>query len=60
MKEYLSQNKVDFTDYDVSKDEVRLEEMFNISGSLGVPVLTIDGEVLKGFNRKKIEKLLAG
>ncbi|MBT7290430.1 MAG: NrdH-redoxin, partial [Chloroflexi bacterium] len=30
MKEYLSQNKVDFTDYDVSKDEVRLEEMFNI------------------------------
>jgi hypothetical protein len=34
--------------------------MFNLSGQLGVPVITIDGKVLKGFNRKKIESLLGG
>ena len=58
MREFLSQKDIDYVDHDVSKDKVRLEEMFKISGGLGVPVLTIDGKVLKGFNKKKIESLL--
>jgi len=58
VREFLSQKDIDYVDHDVSKDKVRLEEMFKISGDLGVPVLTIDGKVLKGFNKKKIESLL--
>ena len=60
MKEFLSQKGIKYADYDVSKDKVRLEEMVKISDQLGVPVITIDGKVLKGFNRKKIESLLGG
>jgi len=58
VKEFLSQKGVNYDDYNVSKNEVRLEEMVKISGQLGVPVITIDGKVLKGFNKKKIESLL--
>jgi len=32
--------------------------MVKISDQLGVPVITIDGKVLIGFNKKKIESLL--
>ena len=58
MKEFLSQKGIKYADYNVSKDKVRLEEMVKISDQLGVPVITIDGKVLKGFNKKKIESLL--
>jgi len=60
VKEFLSQKGVKYADYNVNKDKVRLEEMVKISDQLGVPVITIDGKVLKGFNRKKIESLLGG
>ena len=58
MKEFLSQKGVKYADYNVSVDKVKLEEMVKIADSLAVPVITIDGKVLKGFNRKKIESLL--
>ena len=58
MKEFLSQKGIKYADYNVSKDKVRLQEMVKISDQLGVPVITIDGKVLKGFNKKKIESLL--
>jgi hypothetical protein len=32
--------------------------MFKLTGQLGVPVITVDGKVLKGFNKKKLESLL--
>ena len=58
LKEYLKKKSVDFSDIDVSSDEKELEEMVKISGQMGVPVVNIDGEVIIGFDKQKIDQLL--
>lgn len=58
LKEYLKKNKIVFEDIDVSKDEQRLHEMIKISGQMGVPVVDIDGEIVIGFDKAKIDELL--
>jgi len=58
LKEYLENNNVEFKDIDVSKDEKSLQEMVKLSGQMGVPVVDIDGEVIIGFDKIKIDNLL--
>ena len=58
VKEFLSQNNTDFTDRDVSKDDSAVAELEKL-GYMTTPVTVIDGEVIVGFNRAKLEDLLA-
>lgn len=58
VKEFLRQQNVDFEEADVSVDEAAREEMVQKSGALVVPVTDIGGEVVIGFDREKILKLL--
>jgi S1-C subfamily serine protease len=51
---------VKFTEYDVSLDQQAAEEMVRVSGQMGVPVIVIDGQVVVGFDRARIQSLLAG
>ena len=37
---------------------VKLQEMIDKSGQMGVPVLDINGEIIVGFDREKIQELL--
>lgn len=57
-KNWLRQNKVAFTEFDVSRDERRADEMFRKSGQMGVPVLDIRGKVLVGFRPQDMEQAL--
>lgn len=57
-KDYLKSAEVEFEDVDVSVDIESAREMVKISGQMGVPVLSIDGNVVVGFDRKKIDELL--
>ena len=58
LKEFLKQHDIEFEDIDVSKDENALKEMIEKSGQMGVPVIEIDGEIVVGFDKEKIVKLL--
>lgn len=58
LKEFLKKNNIEFEDIDVSKDKKALEEMIEKSGQMGVPVVDIDGEIVVGFDKQKISKLL--
>ena len=58
LKSYLSQKGINFTNIDVSSDAQSLEKMVNLSGQMGVPVIDIDGEIVVGFDKEKIDKLL--
>ena len=58
LKKYLSEKNIDFKEIDVSKDEKELEKMVAISGQMGVPVVDIDGNIVIGFDRQKIDELL--
>lgn len=58
LKEFLKEHNIEFEDIDVSRDKKALEEMVKKSGQLGVPVVDIDGQIVIGFDRGKISKLL--
>ena len=57
-KQYLKKNHVRFTDVDVSRDASAARDMARISGQQGVPVITVGGRPIVGFDRDKIDRLL--
>ena len=58
LKEYLKGQGIEFADIDVSKDKKSLEEIKEKTGRLEVPAIDIDGQMVAGFDKKRIEKLL--
>jgi glutaredoxin 3 len=58
-KEHLRAHGIGFEDVDVSADMARAREMIEKSGQYGVPVLDIDGEIIVGFDRARIDALLS-
>ncbi len=58
-KRFLSERGVRFTEYDVSRDQSAANDVIRLSGQMGVPVIVVDGEVVVGFNRTRLEQLLA-
>ena len=58
VKEYLHAREIDFEEVDVSVDVERAQELVERSGQYGVPVIDIDGEMVVGFDRPRIDALL--
>lgn len=58
LKTYLRKNRIPYTDVDVSRDQHAAEEMVRRSGQQGVPQTDIDGEIIVGFDKKRINELL--
>jgi len=58
LKSYLRKNGIRYTDIDVSRNEEAAQEMVNRSGQQGVPQTLIDGEMVIGFDKSKINRLL--
>jgi len=57
VKEFLSRNKVDFTDRNIAADDAALNELEKL-GYMTTPVTVIDGEVVVGFDVPKLRSLL--
>ena len=57
-KDFLKKNGVEYEDVDVSQDAAAAEEMIHKSGQTGVPVIEIDGEIIKGFDVREIKRVL--
>ncbi len=57
-KDFLKERGVEFEDIDVSADREKAQEMIDKSGQMGVPVLDINGEIIVGFDKEKIEAAL--
>ncbi len=58
LKDYLKSKSVDFTDVDVSSIDKEREEMIELSGQIGVPVINVDGRIIVGFDKEQIDQLL--
>lgn len=58
-KQYLRRNKIRFRDVDVSRDQAAARDLVRRSGQMGVPVLDIGGRIIVGFDKPKINQLLA-
>ena len=57
-KAYLRQHAVDFREVDVARDEQGMQRMVARSGQMGVPQLDIDGRMVVGFDKARIDQLL--
>ena len=57
VKEFLSQNKIEYTERNIVADETALTELEKL-GYMTTPLTVIDGEVVVGFDRGKLENLL--
>jgi len=57
-KEFFKEEGIKFEDIDVSEDKKAAEEMVEKSGQMGVPVIEIDGKLVVGFDRDKIEEMI--
>ena len=57
-KDYLTKIGVKFTDKNVEENREYMDEAVKKSGQMGIPVLDIDGEIIVGFDRPKIDAVL--
>ena len=57
VKEFLSQNRIEFTDRNIAADEAALAELERL-GYMTTPVTFIDGEPVVGFDRARLQQLL--
>ena len=58
-KSFLQERGVKYTEFDVSRDRNAAQQMVNLTGQMGVPVITVDDQVIVGFDRQRLQSLLA-
>lgn len=55
-KEYLTSKNIPYTEVDVSVDRAKQEEMIKKSGQYGVPVIDVDGKIIVGYDKRKLDE----
>ncbi len=58
LKNFLKEHNFVFEEFDLSQDRKAAQEMIEKTGQMGVPVIEIDGQIVIGFDREKISKIL--
>lgn len=58
LKEYLHDNEVKFEEKNIISDPDAQKWILEHTGSLAVPVSDIDGKVIVGFDRRRVEAVL--
>ncbi len=57
-KEFFTENSIAFTEHDVASDLEKRQEMIEVTGQMGVPVIRIGDDVVVGFDEEKVKELL--
>lgn len=57
-KEYFSEQGIAYDEIDVATNMEKRMEIVKRSGQMGVPVITIDNDIVVGFNKPRIMELL--
>jgi len=58
-KDFFKEHNINYTEIDVGVDREKAEEIIKKSGQMGVPVIEINGEIIIGFDKKRISELLS-
>ncbi len=59
VKDYFDKTGVKYEDRNVEKDPAFMQESVKKSGQMGIPVIDIDGEIIVGFDKQRIDATLA-
>lgn len=57
-KQYFQDNDIAFEEYNVAEDAAKREEMVQMTGQMGVPVIQVKDKVLIGFDQSALEEML--
>jgi len=57
-KEFFKEHNIQYNEYNVGTDLEKRKEMVDKSGQLGVPVITVDNEVIIGYDEDRLQELL--
>lgn len=57
-KKYFDSKNIQYNEFDVSSDREAASEMVSKSGQRGVPVIDINGNIIVGFDKERIESLV--
>lgn len=58
VKSYLQQNRIRFTEVDVTKNTSAARDIVKRTGQQGVPVVLINNRPVIGFDKAKLDRLL--
>lgn len=58
-KSFFGENNVEYEDYNVAEDAEKRQEMIEMTGQMGVPVIRIGDDVVVGFDEAKVKELLS-
>jgi methionine-S-sulfoxide reductase len=58
IKQFLTDNGVDFTEIDIAADQATAQMVIEKTGYIGAPVVQIGDEFIIGWDRKKMESLI--
>lgn len=56
-KAFLEKNGIPYESIDVGADPAAAEKMIKLSGQRGVPVITVDDEIIVGFDSQRLNEL---
>jgi glutaredoxin-like YruB-family protein len=57
-KDFFKENDVKYVEHDVAADAEKREEMVDMTGQMGVPVIRVGDDVVIGFDEPKLKELL--
>ena len=58
LKEWLKKKKLSFQEIDVTESETARDEIIERTSQMSVPVIEIDGQMIVGFNEKKLKGIV--
>jgi glutaredoxin-like YruB-family protein len=59
VKEYFAEHNIEYENVDLSQQRDRIQEMVDKSGQMGVPVIDVDGEIVVGFDKARLDAIFA-
>lgn len=57
-KSFFQMNNIAFTEHNVASDIEKRKEMIDKTGQMGVPVIDIGGNIIVGFDEKRLKSAL--
>ena len=57
-KDFFKENNVEYIEHDVASDADKRQEMVDMTGQMGVPVIKIGDDVIIGFDEPKLKEIL--
>lgn len=57
-KDFFKENSIEYIEHDVAADAEKRQEMIDMTGQMGVPVIKIGDDIVIGFDEAKVKELL--